>query len=85
MQFVQMLTLIELQLFNDVKKKCRVRDAFKYLFPKHWVINISGSATVITILEVKNEKLRVGGTLSYKLGKYKQSSPSSIAWSHVDG
>lgn len=47
---------------------------------------LSGNATsTITILEIKNEKLKVGPSLHISLGKYKQTSPSSIAWSHIDG
>uniref|UniRef100_A0AC35F7X8 GATOR complex protein WDR24 n=1 Tax=Panagrolaimus sp. PS1159 TaxID=55785 RepID=A0AC35F7X8_9BILA len=42
------------------------------------------ATSTITILEIKHEKLKVGPSLHISLGKYKQTSPSSIAWSHID-
>uniref|UniRef100_A0A914QFJ8 Uncharacterized protein n=1 Tax=Panagrolaimus davidi TaxID=227884 RepID=A0A914QFJ8_9BILA len=42
------------------------------------------ATSTITVLEIKNEKLKVGPSLHVSLGKYKQTSPSSIAWSHID-
>uniref|UniRef100_A0A914YS47 GATOR2 complex protein WDR24 n=1 Tax=Panagrolaimus superbus TaxID=310955 RepID=A0A914YS47_9BILA len=73
-----------LQLNDPIDAICSDVDFNKVAIIQRCKKEMSRSATVITVLEVKNEKLRVGGSMSFKLGKYKQSSPSSIAWSPVD-
>ena len=75
--------------FNNVAiiQRCK-KEASKivsYQQKKLYSEILSGSTVMVSILEVKHDKLKILHSMSSKPGKISQAFPCSIAWSPIDG